>query len=386
MGFDTQAIHAGEEPDFDGHPSGDVVVPIHLASTFARRDVDEPTGGFEYSRSGNPTRHALEKKLAAIENARFGLAFSSGLAAETTLCLSLLKAGDHVVAFDDLYGGTRRLFTRVFQENYGIDFSYVDARDPENIKSAIRKNTKLVWLESPTNPLLRLCDIRTIAGIAHDAGARVAVDNTFASPYFQQPIGLGSDVVVHSTTKYINGHSDSIGGALITSDEELFKNLRFHQNAAGAILSPFDSFLVSRGIKTLALRMERHEKNALAVATFLADHPNVGKVWYPGLPSHPQHTLARKQMTGFSGMLSFELNGGEKEAKKFLRHLKVFSLAESLGGVESLIEHPATMTHASIPAEERRKIGISDTLVRISVGIENVEDLVADLNHALETK
>lgn len=385
MGFDTQAIHAGEEPDFTGHPSGDVVIPIHLASTFARRDVDEPTGGFEYSRSGNPTRFALEKKLAAIENARYGLAFSSGLAAETTLCLSLLKAGDHVIAFDDLYGGTRRLFTRVFLEKFGIEFSYVDARDPEKVKSAIRKNTKLVWLESPTNPLMRLCDIHTIAGISRDSGALVVVDNTFASPYFQQPIGLGADVVVHSTTKYINGHSDSIGGALVTSDEDLYKNLRFHQNTAGAILSPFDSFLVARGIKTLALRMERHERNALAVARFLSDHNNVAAVYYPGLASHPQHVLARKQMTGFSGMLSFELNGGEKGAKKFLRNLKIFALAESLGGVESLIEHPATMTHASIPKEERMKVGISDNLVRISVGIENENDLIADLDQALGT-
>ncbi|MGD0079856.1 MAG: cystathionine gamma-synthase [Methanoregula sp.] len=385
MGFDTQAIHAGEEPDFTGHPSGDVVVPVHLASTFARRDVDEPTGGFEYSRSGNPTRFALEKKLAAIENARYGLAFSSGLAAETTLCLSLLKAGDHVVAFDDLYGGTRRLFTRVFQESYGIHFSYVDARDPENVKAAIRRETKLVWLESPTNPLLRLCDIREIAGIAHDAGALVVVDNTFASPYFQQPIALGADVVVHSTTKYINGHSDSIGGALITSDEELFRNLRFHQNTAGAILSPFDSFLVARGIKTLAVRMERHERNALAVAGFLSAHRNVTAVYYPGLPSHPQHTLARKQMTGFSGMLSFELKGGKAEAKRFLRNLHLFALAESLGGVESLIEHPATMTHASVPQEERRNVGVSDALIRVSVGIENADDLIADLDQALGT-
>jgi cystathionine gamma-lyase len=385
MGFDTRAIHAGEEPDFDGHPSGDVVVPIHLSSTFARRDVDEPTGGFEYSRSGNPTRYALEKKLAAIENARYGLAFSSGLSAETTLCLSLLKAGDHVVAFDDLYGGTRRLFTQVFQENYGIGFSYADARDPEKIKSVILKNTKLIWLESPTNPLLRLCDIREIAGIAHDVGARVVVDNTFASPYFQQPIGLGADVVVHSTTKYINGHSDSIGGAMVTSDEELFRRLRFHQNTAGGILSPFDSFLVARGIKTLAVRMERHGKNALAVAEFLSAHNKVAAVHYPGLASHPQHALARKQMTGFSGMISVELKGGEAETRKFLRHLRLFALAESLGGVESLIEHPATMTHASISPVERKKVGISDSLVRISVGIENADDLIADLNQALGT-
>ncbi|HWQ67527.1 MAG TPA: cystathionine gamma-synthase [Methanospirillum sp.] len=385
MGFDTRAIHAGEEPDFDGQPSGDVVVPIHLASTFARRDVDNPTGGFEYSRSGNPTRFALEKKLATIENARYGLAFSSGLGAETTLTLSLLKTGDHVVAFDDLYGGTRRLFSQVFQNGFGIEFSYVDARNPEEIKAAIRNNTRIVWLESPTNPLLRLCDIHHIAEIAHGVGALVVVDNTFASPYFQQPIKLGADIVVHSTTKYINGHSDSIGGALITSDEELYQRLRFHQNAAGAILSPFDSFLVSRGIKTLALRMERHEKNALAIAQYLEGSNKIEAVYYPGLSSHPQHDLAKKQMTGFSGMLSFELKGGEKEAKKFLSNLHLFSLAESLGGVESLIEHPATMTHASIPTVERKRIGVSDTLIRVSVGIENRDDLIADLEQALET-
>jgi len=385
MGFDTQAIHAGEEPDLTGRPSGDVVVPIHLASTFARRDVDLPTGGYEYSRSGNPTRFALEQKLAAIENARYGLAFSSGLAAETTLCMSMLKSGDHVVAFDDLYGGTRRLFSTLFQERFGIEFSYVDARDPENIKTAIRKNTRLIWLESPTNPLVRLCDIRDISDIAHDAMALVVVDNTFASPYFQKPIGLGADVVVHSTTKYINGHSDSVGGAVVTSDDTLYRKIRFHQNAAGAILAPFDSFLVARGIKTLALRMERHERNALAIAQFLSAHGKVAAVYYPGLASHPQHALARKQMTGFSGMLSFELKGGKTQIKKFLRNLHLFALAESLGGVESLIEHPATMTHASVPYSERKKIGILDSLVRVSVGIENAEDLIADLYQAFET-
>ncbi|MCX6698332.1 MAG: cystathionine gamma-synthase [Methanomicrobiales archaeon] len=382
MGFDTDAIHAGEKPDLTGHPSGDVVVPIHLSSTFARRDVDSPTGGFEYSRSGNPTRFALEQKLAAIENARYGLAFSSGLAAETTICLSLLKDGDHVVAFDDLYGGTRRLFTKVFQERFGIEFSFVDARDPENVKEEIRNNTRLVWLESPTNPLVRLCDIEEIAGIAHDASAMVVVDNTFASPYFQQPIRFGADVVVHSTTKYINGHSDSVGGAVVTSDDILYRKLRFHQNAAGAILSPFDSFLVARGIKTLALRMERHEKNAFAIAQFLSGHEKVAAVHYPGLASHPQYALAQRQMTGFSGMLSFELKGRKTHVKKFLRNLHLFALAESLGGVESLIEHPATMTHASVPHAERKKVGVNDSLVRVSVGIENAEDLIADLDQA----
>jgi len=384
MKFETAAVHAGEEPVFSEGASGDVVVPIHLSSTFARRDVAQPTGGFEYSRSGNPTRGALEQKLAAIEGARFGLAFSSGLAAETTVALSLLRKDDHVVAFDDLYGGTRRLFNHVFQENYGVTFSYVDARDAENVKTALQKGTRFVWLESPTNPLIRLCDIREIAGIAHDAGALVIVDNTFASPYFQHPLALGADIVVHSTTKYINGHSDSVGGAAMLSDEDLYRRIRYNQNAAGAILSPFDSFLVARGIKTLALRMERHEKNALALAKFLEDHEKVTGVYYPGLTSHPQHALARTQMNGFSGMLSFEIKGGEKAALRFLRFLSLFSLAESLGGVESLIEHPAGMTHASIPKHEREKVGVSDSLIRVSAGIENVEDLTRDLEQAFE--
>ena len=382
MKFETAAVHAGEEPVFSEGASGDVVVPIHLSSTFARRDVAQPTGGYEYSRSGNPTRGALEQKLAAIEGARFGLAFSSGLAAETTVALSLLKMDDHVVAFDDLYGGTRRLFNHVFQENYGITFSYVDARDTENVKAALRKDTRFVWLESPTNPLIRLCDIREIAGIAHDAGVLVVVDNTFASPYFQHPLALGADIVVHSTTKYINGHSDSVGGAAMLSDDDLYRKIRYNQNAAGAILSPFDSFLVARGIKTLALRMERHEKNALALASYLEGHEKVAAVHYPGLSSHPQHTLARKQMNGFSGMLSFEIKGGEKKALRFLRSLSLFSLAESLGGVESLIEHPAGMTHASIPKSEREKVGVSDSLIRVSAGIENIEDLTRDLEQA----
>ncbi len=385
MAFETSAVHAGEEPVYTGGASGDVVIPIHLSSTFARKDVEAPTGGYEYSRSGNPTRFALEKKLAAIEGASHGLAFSSGLAAETTVGLSLLKKGDHVVAFDDLYGGTRRLFNHVFHDRFGIGFSYVDARDPENVKAAIRKNTRFVWLESPTNPLIRLSDIHEIAGIAHDAGVPVIVDNTFASPYFQQPLALGADIVVHSTTKYINGHSDSVGGAVMLSDEDLFQKIRYNQNAAGAILSPFDSFLVARGIKTLALRMERHGKNALAIARYLEGHEKVREVYYPGLPSHPQHALAKKQMSGFSGMLSFELKGGKTGARQFLKNLHLFALAESLGGVESLIEHPATMTHASIPKKDREKVGVKDSLVRVSAGIENVEDLIADLGQALET-
>jgi cystathionine gamma-lyase len=382
MKFETAAVHAGEEPVLSEGGSGDVVVPIHLASTFARRDVAKPTGGYEYSRSGNPTRGALEKKLAAIEGAQYGLAFSSGLAAETTVALTLLKKDDHVVAFDDLYGGTRRLFNHVFQENFGIKFSFVDARDEENVASALRKNTRFVWLETPTNPLIRLCDIRGIAKIAHEKDIPVIVDNTFASPYFQHPLALEADIVVHSTTKYINGHSDSVGGAVMLSDGALYQKIRYNQNAAGAILSPFDSFLVARGIKTLALRMERHQKNALTLARYFEDHEKVSAVYYPGLRSHPQHALAKKQMDGFSGMISFEIKGGKKAALKFLSALRIFSLAESLGGVESLIEHPASMTHASVPKAEREKVGVKDSLVRVSAGIENTEDLITDLEQA----
>jgi cystathionine gamma-lyase len=384
MKFETAAVHAGEEPVLSEGGSGDVVIPIHLASTFARRDVAKPTGGYEYSRSGNPTRGALEQKLAAIEGTKFGLAFSSGLAAETTVALTLLKKDDHVVAFDDLYGGTRRLFNHVFQENFGIKFSYVDARDTGNVASALRRNTRFVWLETPTNPLIRLCDIRGIAKVAHEKGIPVIVDNTFASPYFQHPLALGADIVVHSTTKYINGHSDSVGGAVMLSDEALHQRIRYNQNAAGAILSPFDSFLVSRGIKTLALRMERHQKNALTLARYLEDHEKVSAVHYPGLRSHPQYALAKKQMDGFSGMISFEIKGGKPAALKFLRALRLFALAESLGGVESLIEHPATMTHASVPKKEREKVGVKDSLIRVSAGIENPEDLIADLGQAFD--
>ncbi|MFA5237062.1 MAG: PLP-dependent aspartate aminotransferase family protein [Methanoregula sp.] len=382
MKFETAAVHAGEDPVLSEGGSGDVVIPIHLASTFARRDVAKPTGGYEYSRSGNPTRGALEKKLAVIENARFGLAFSSGLAAETTVALTLLKKDDHVVSFDDLYGGTRRLFNHVFGENFGIRFSYVDARDAGNVKAAITKKTRFVWLETPTNPLIRLCDIKEIVGIAHDAGAAVIVDNTFASPYFQHPLALGADIVVHSTTKYINGHSDSVGGAVMLSDEDTYQRIKYNQNAAGAILSPFDSFLVARGIKTLALRMERHQKNALSLAKYLEGHEKVSAVYYPGLRSHPQYALAKRQMDGFSGMLSFEIKGGKKAALRFLSALRIFSLAESLGGVESLIEHPASMTHASVPKPEREKVGVKDSLIRVSAGIENTEDLIADLEQA----
>lgn len=382
MRFATKAIHVGEEPNLREGGSGDVVVPIHLSSTFARRRVEQPTGGYEYSRTGNPTRDALERRLAALEGARYGLAFASGLAAETTVLLSLLKTGDHVVAFDDLYGGTRRLFGSVFAR-FGVKLSYVDATDAENVERAITDATKLIWLETPTNPLMKLCDIEAIAKVARSRSVLTVVDNTFMTPCFQQPLALGTDIVVHSTTKYLGGHSDVVGGAIMVSDHGLHERLRFNQNAVGAVPSPFDCFLVLRGIKTLAVRMERHAENAMAIARFLAGHPRVGRVSYPGLQSHPQHELARRQMSGFGGMLSFELTGTRDEALALIESLELFTLAESLGGVESLIEHPALMTHASIPPDERAHIGISDTLIRVSVGIEDVADLIADLSKAL---
>lgn len=380
--FATKAIHVGEEPNLREGGFGDVVIPIHLATTFARKEVDKPAGGYEYSRTGNPTRDALEKRLAALEKAEFGLAFASGLAAEATLLLSFLKNGDHVIAFDDLYGGTRRLFSTVLS-NFGLEFTYVDAREPENVEKAVEKNTRMIWLETPTNPLLRLCDIKAVSEIGKANDIVTVVDNTFMSPYFQKPLDLGADIALHSTTKYLGGHSDVVGGAIMLSNEELYSKIKFNQNAIGAIPSPFDCFLVLRGIKTLAVRMEKHNYNAQKIAEFLESHPKVKEVYYPGLKSHPQHALARKQMSGFGGILSFELNATLKGVKAFLSKFKLFALAESLGGVESLIEHPALMTHASIPKKEREKIGITDTLIRVSVGIEDVEDLIADLKQAL---
>ncbi len=382
MKFETRAIHVGEEPNLKPGGSGDVAHPIHLASTFARARVDEPTGGYEYARTGNPTRDALEKRLAALEDAQYAVAFASGLAAETSLILALVKAGEHIVAFDDLYGGTRRLFAQIFEPQYNIQTTYVDARQPEAVAAAIQPNTRLIWMETPTNPLLKLCDIAAIAEIARANHIPLVVDNTFASPYFQQPLALGANIVIHSTTKYINGHSDSVGGAVMTNDEAVYQALKFVQNAAGAILSPFDSFLILRGTKTLAVRMERHQANALAIARYLEDHSRVKRVIYPGLPSHPQYDLAQKQMSGFGGMLSFELDGKLDNAKRFVEAVRYFALAESLGGVESLIELPAIMTHASVPADVRQQLGISDGLIRISVGIENVEDLIEDLEQA----
>lgn len=388
MHFETRAIHIGEEPIFENDAkdkiSGDVVAAIHLSSTFARANVDMPTNGYEYSRSLNPTRAALEKRLAALENAQFGLAFASGMAAETTLLLALMKANDHIIAFDDLYGGTKRLFNKVFLERFNLHFSFVDARKSEFIEKAIHSETKMIWIESPTNPLLKLCDIKKMADLAKKHKLLLVIDNTFMSPYFQQPLALGADIVLHSTTKYINGHSDSVGGAMMLNDKKLFDQLQYTQNATGAILSPFDSYLVLRGTKTLGLRMRQHEKNAIKISHFLEKHAKIAKVIYPGLASHPDHALAKKQMTGFGGMISFELKGDVTHAKKFIENLKFFAVAESLGGVESLIEIPAIMTHASVPKEVRDEIGLTETLIRVSVGIEHVDDLIQDLENALK--
>jgi cystathionine gamma-lyase len=380
LGFGTRAVHSGEEPDLTS--TGDVVAPIHMSSTFARIDVEKPTKGLEYSRTGNPTRTALEKRLASLENAENALAFSSGMAAENTLLLSLLKKGDHVVAENDLYGGTYRIFETTLRK-FGVEFTYVDCRKLREIKKALRRRTAIVWLESPTNPLMHICDIQAISKMSTDAGAITVVDNTFSSPYIQNPLKLGATAVVHSTTKYIGGHSDVVGGAVMTSDSYLFEALKFNQNALGAVPSPFDCFLVLRGTKTLHLRMERHSENAMTVAEYLDRHPKIKSVNYPGLKSHPQNVLAARQMRLPGGMLSAELEGGLHAVKRFLRKLKLFSVAESLGGVESLVDHPATMTHASVPPKRRRELGISNGLIRFSVGIEDSTDLISDLKSAL---
>ncbi len=377
MRFETIAIHAGQAPDTT---TGAVTVPVYQTSTFQQDGIGRPRG-YEYSRTGNPTRAALETALAALENGRHGLAFASGVAA-TTAVLSLLKPGDHVVAGDDLYGGTYRLFERVYRP-LGMEFNYPPTTDANAMADALRPETRLVWIETPTNPLLRIADIRRMAEAAHAAGAWLAVDNTFASPYLQRPLELGADLVVHSCTKYLGGHSDLVGGAVIVNDDELHRKLRFYQNAAGAVPGPWDCWLTLRGIKTLAVRMRAHERNARAVAEFLASHPVVERVHYPGLPDHPQHELARRQMSGFGGMISFELRGGFEMVERFVAGLRLFILAESLGGVESLVCYPPQMTHAAFPPSERRRRGIGDNLLRLSVGIEDPEDLVDDLRQAL---
>ena len=375
--FETRAIHAGCEPDSG---TGAIMTPIFQTSTCVHESPGKHKG-YDYSRTHNPTRTALEKNIASLEEGNYGLAFSSGMSAISTVT-QLLDADDHVICCDDVYGGTFRLFDKILKR-YNLEFDFVDITSSQSLERYIKSNTKLIWLESPSNPLLKLVDIEAIAKIAKSRGIVTVVDNTFATPFFQQPLKLGAGIVMHSTTKYLNGHSDVIGGALVTNDQYLYNKLQFLQNAVGAVPSPFDCFLVLRGIKTLAVRMERHAGNALKIAKFLESHPKVRKVIYPGLKSHPQHELARKQMSGFAGIITFFIKGGLEAARRFLEKVKIFSLAESLGGVESLIEHPAIMTHASLPKEVREKIGISDELIRVSVGIENVDDLIDDLKQAI---
>ncbi len=376
MGFATDAIHVGQEPD---PATGAIIVPIYQTSTFVQEELGKHKG-YEYARTSNPTRTALERNLAGLEGGGFGFAFASGMAAINGL-LTLFKAGDHVVAGNNLYGGTYRLFERVLKD-FGLSFSYVATSRLEEVERAFQPNSRLLFIETPTNPLMEITDIAAAASLAHGHGILLAVDNTFMSPYFQRPLELGADVVIHSTTKYLNGHSDGVGGAVILNDAELAERLKFIQNAAGAVLGPFDCWLVLRGVKTLAVRMVRHNENGLAVAQHLQGHPKVKKVHYPGLPSHPQYELAKKQMKGFGGMLSFE-TGSLENARTVFKSVRLCALAESLGGVETLISHPATMTHASVPAEERERLGITDGLVRISVGIEDIEDIVADLDRVL---
>jgi cystathionine gamma-lyase len=381
MRFATKAIHVGQEPD---PATGATIVPIYQTSTYTQEAPGQHKG-YEYSRTANPTRTALEECVASLEGGDYGLAFASGLAA-TVATMSLLSPGDHVVAGDDLYGGTYRLFDKVLAHTGGLEFTYADTTDPEAVEKALRPETKLLWIETPTNPLLTLSDIALLSEMARERGAVVAVDNTFASPYFQRPLSLGADIVVHSTTKYMGGHSDVIGGAVVTSNPDFYERMKFYQNAAGGVPGPFDSWIVLRGLKTLAVRMRQHEENALAVAEFLQGHPEVETVSYPGLPNHPQHELAKRQMSGFSGMVSFTLKGGAEAAYAAVQKTEVFHFAESLGGVESLITHPATMTHAAIPREQREARGVTDGLMRLSVGIEDKEDLIADLDQAISSR
>jgi cystathionine gamma-lyase/cystathionine beta-lyase/cystathionine gamma-lyase/homocysteine desulfhydrase len=376
MGFSTTAIHAGNEPD---PTTGAVSVPIYQTSTYAQEGLGK-NKGYEYARTKNPTRSALEKNIAALENARFGFAFASGMSAIDAV-LKLVKNGDHVILGDNTYGGTYRLFSRILA-TYGVEFDLADTSDAPGLEKYFKPNTKMLFVETPTNPVMTVTDLKAVSDLAHSFGAKVVCDNTFMSPYLQQPINFGVDIVVHSTTKYLNGHSDSVGGFVALNDEQDAEWIGFVQNSIGAILSPFDSFLVLRGTKTLAIRMEAHDRNGRQVASFLTEHPKVQKVYYPGLVSHPQHEIAGRQQRGFGGMVSFE-TGSLDNAKKVLESVKLCTLGESLGGVESLISHPATMTHASVPPETRNKLGITDGLVRISVGIEDVEDIISDLDQAL---
>ena len=378
-GFATRAIHAGQHPD---PTTGAIMTPIYATSTY----VQESPGvhkGWEYSRTHNPTRAAFEACVADLENGGQGFAFASGMAATSTV-LELLDAGAHIVAMDDLYGGTRRLFERVRARTANLTFTFVDMSKPAEFEAAITDATKMVWVETPTNPLLRLVDLAAITEIAKPRGIILVCDNTFASPFVQRPLDHGFDIVVHSTTKYLNGHSDMVGGVAVTAEGSAFAEpLAFLQNSVGAVSGPFDSFLALRGLKTLGIRMERHCENAQRIAQHLEDHPGIKQVYYPGLASHAQHDLAKRQMTGFGGMVTAVLDGGEREARRFLERCEIFSLAESLGGVESLIEHPAIMTHASVPAAIREQLGISDALIRLSVGVEDIDDLIADVDNAL---
>ena len=377
MGFSTDAIHAGQKPD---GVTGAVITPIYQTSTYAQEELGKHKG-YEYGRTHNLTRASLEANIAALEKGEYGVAFSSGLAATNALT-SLLKAGDHVIVTSNVYGGTYRLFELIMKD-FGLEFSWVDTAETSNIKKAIKKNTKMIFVETPTNPMLILTDLEAVGKISKENNLISVVDNTFASPYFQNPLIFGIDIVLHSQTKYINGHSDVIGGILITNDEKLHGRLRYIQNATGAVPSPFDCWLILRSTKTLAVRMERHNSNAIKIAEYLEKASYVKKVYYPGLKSHPQHQLAKKQMSGFGGIILVDL-GDMEMVKKFLKKVKVFTLAESLGGVESLVNHPASMTHASVPKEEREKYGLTDTLVRLSVGIEDVEDLIEDIEQAVK--
>jgi len=378
MGFKTDAIHAGQEPD---PTTGAVTIPIYQTSTYVQEGLGKHKG-FEYARTQNPTRTALEKNMAVLEAGCAGYAFASGMAAITAVTQLLLKQNDHAVCTENVYGGTFRLFDKIVK-NYGVEFTYVDTSNLGDLERAIRPNTRMVFVETPTNPLMVITDVRAVCDLAHRHNCRVVVDNTFMSPYFQRPLALGADIVVHSTTKYLNGHSDSVGGVAVLKREDDAARVQFIQNAAGAILSPFDSWLVLRGIKTLAVRMEAHNANGLAIAKYLAGRKDVHRVYYPGLANHTGHHLAKKQMSGFGGMIAFDL-GSLDRAKRFLEAVKLCSFGESLGGVETLISHPATMTHASVPPEGRARMGITDGLVRISVGIEDVEDLIEDLQQAFE--
>jgi cystathionine beta-lyase/cystathionine gamma-synthase len=375
--FETLAIHAGQAPE---PQTGAIVVPIYQTATYAQPAIGQHKG-YEYSRTHNPTRKALEECLAALEHGKYGLAFASGMAATSTT-MALFNKGDHVICGDDVYGGTYRVFEKVFRP-WGLDFSFVDTTDLALIEKAIKPTTRMIWLETPSNPLLKVSDLRGVAALAKKHNLISAVDNTFASPYFQRPLEMGIDMVVHSTTKFLGGHSDTVGGAIVLSDDTIFERLSFSQNAIGAVPGPFDSWITLRGLKTLAIRMKAHEANAMTIARHLSAHKRVTKVLYPGLPSDPYHAIAKSQMSGFGSLISFYLDGGEKEARQVCKSTRVFSLAESLGGVESLIEHPGLMTHASIPKDIREARGLGDSLIRLSVGIEHIEDLMTDLDAAL---